>query len=340
MGMFMFGRFLCIFVCFSAAMVPVEQQISLPSNIFNSNSIQLKLLVRDKIQDHIAGMLFSYMHSSFEEYRQQHPIKYGLMAAYIPGKYIHNDINRLYMGDTLLHKALMRQDVDLVTILLFLGANPLEKNAAGITGIELAKKLKLSSCKSILDLYLIEQKKLLGRTDLESLHQSVVSKMIYFVTPLMANQGLNSLVESLQMYGTQHPFLSRVFMYGVRGHKLDTWLNTSCFHATFLQRCIDENYQEFAKILLYLGADPLGCNMYGYSAFDQAVKTGNLGFLKMFWLYVSSPLVKSEMYPLLEKYKVDLLSLAQDEYLRSGSTIFLRDVATYFNLFDQFPELV
>lgn len=318
-------------LCSSATIVPVQKS-SLSTDLIN--------FVKHTTQDFAVGIMFSYMHNSFTQYQKDHPIKYAVLSAYAPGKYIHGDINRLYAGETLLHKAIVRKDFDLVTTLLFLGANPLVKNAQGLSALALAEKLQvdsiklnsLSSIKKLLEQYVNQQRIMHGRDDIELLHQAVVSKMVHFIAPFAADQGLSSVVESLQDYGQEHPFLSSIFMFGIRGHRFDTLINASWYQATFLQRCMQQNYFEFAKILLYLGADPLTRSTAGVSAFEDAVKTFNIPFVKLFWLYVSSPVVKEDMYPVLEKYQLLLLLCAMQDYVQTRSTVFLHDVATYFNV--------
>lgn len=267
----------------------------------------IKNFVLQPAQDYGMDMIFWYMRETFQEYQKHNPIKYTGMKLYIPGKSLYADINRRYAGETMLHHAIMLQDVDLVAILLFFGANAHLQNQDGITPLQLAKNLQLDSILYLLEMYAKNQIKdplMLGCFQ-ASAPKTMASQLLEFCSPLIAISALHSLAESIKISAKDHPIAFRMFMLAIRGYTFDQLINNqSAYHATFLQKCIEFGDVDFAQMLLYFGADPLCGNRNNYNALDAAIDhsgdralsnasgyrvaaTSNDRFVKMFWPYCS-----------------------------------------------------
>jgi|GEM_PF-1508859 len=277
----------------------------------------------------MTGVIFNYMRDSFRMYQNAHPIQAGLLGTYIEDKHISSDINRT----ALLHHALQARDLDATKTLLFLGASPNYKSTGGMSALEEAKQLHLPVFEDLFHEYEYEQPvHFVGRDDLKDVwHKRALTRVVQAVAPLTAAQGVSSLVQALQAYGEQHPWLSKFFFYGISGYRVDILMNKPWYKTNFLQHCIQADDLDFVKVLLYLGAHPLRENASGQCAMATALYNFKTSFVKLFWLYVSAPSIKSTMLPILQKYKVLLLLSAISDYNKTKSTVFLSDVALYFN---------
>jgi len=276
----------------------------------------------------MTGVIFNYMRDSFRMYQNAHPIQAGLLGTYIEGKHISSDINRTVV----LHHALQSRDLDAAQILLFLGANPNYKPEGRMSALEEAKQLKLTTFENLFHQYEYEQVHFVGRDDLKDVwHKRALTRVVHAVAPLTAAQGVSSLVQALQAYGDAHPWLSKFFFYGISGYRVDILMNKPWYKTNFLQHCIQADDLDFVKVLLYLGANPLSENASGQSAMVTALYNFKPSFVKLFWLYVSAPSLKSTVLPILQKYKVLFLLSAISDYNKTKSTVFLSDVALYFN---------
>lgn len=280
----------------------------------------------------MTGQLFNYLRDSFKMYQDQHPVAAGLFGSYIQGKHISSDINKTNS----LHHAMVAGDLNVAQLLLFLGANPNYKITGGMSALEEAQQLKLSSFESLFQKYDYEPVQFIGRTDLKPVwYKKALTRVVDVVAPLTAEQGVHSLVQIFEMYGKQHPWLLKFFFYGISGYRLDLVMNKPWYRHNFLQYCISDENADLANLLLYLGADPLQDNSHGQCALATALYNFKVPFVNLFWWYVSASAIKSKMLPKLEKYKVLLLIAAIRDYQETRSTVLLSDVALYFNAITQ-----
>lgn len=281
----------------------------------------------------MTDFLCSYLQDSFRDNRKAHPVATHVFDIYIEGKHIQSDINRTYFDLNLLQKALLKNDLETTKILLFLGADPYLKNDFEMSAIHLARDKKMDQFVQLYQRYEpMYQNYQAHENSSKHWYQKLVDSFVRVVAPFQANQGLEYIVQTLQEYGKTHYWLSKIFMYGVVGYRFDTLMNQSWYTQNFLQYCIVNNDLDFARTLLYLGANPLQKNRFGAHALETALHQFESKFVALFFKYLSVPALKAELYSQLQKYLPLLLLSGLQEYGKSGSIYFLSDVAQYFGV--------
>jgi hypothetical protein len=82
-----------------------------------------------KARSFASKIFYNHLNSMIIDYKTNYPIRYKIGMQHISGRYIFQDVNQLYNGQTLLHQAVEAKDYKLMKVLLFLGADSQVKNS-------------------------------------------------------------------------------------------------------------------------------------------------------------------------------------------------------------------
>lgn len=282
---------------------------------------------------------YRYLNSIMINYKKNHELEYKIGMQYISGRYIFQDINRLYDGKTLLHQAVASKNNDVIKTLLFLGADSLKTDSQGVTPYDIAAPDKESMIKVLLEEYQELQK---SRVDLPSqtVAQKYYIKMIHALMTYkeMDKQAYPFIVNLLADNRSKNSLMMDVYLYIIDKKQVDDFINVVDARVTLLEQCIVDNNLDLAQVLLYLGADPMLKNKSSLSAFDLAIQNKNILFVKLFWPYVGCDALRSEMYPILSDYQDELIACADLDAQRFGSKHFTNAVYDYFGISNQDQE--
>ncbi len=323
-------KILCTVFCITSVMSfcsEVSVEIYMPKS--SSISSLLKDYVFLKMRSFGFKVFYKYLDSMVAEYKKNHLVNYKISMQHISARYIFQDINQLYDGQTVLHQAVISKNYDAMKMLLFFGADSQVANSQGVASLDIAGRYQENCYVALCDTYVQLNKK---RTQIDSLslYQNYYVKMMHKLIAIQGidKQGLEFIVDSLDEYKNKNPFLTRIFLYVIDGKCIDDFINTSDVDVTLLQQSIYDQNLDLAQILLYLGADPMLKNSCGFSAFELAIKNKKIQFLKIFWPYISCDGLRSEMYPLIAAYKDELLECVCEH----GNTNFIQAVYNYFGM--------
>jgi hypothetical protein len=286
-----------------------------------------------RVRTFASKIFYNHLNSMIIDYKANYPIRYKIGMQHISGRYVFQDINHLYNGETLLHQAVESKNYKLIQVLLFFGADSGVKNSQGVTPYEISLRYKEPYYAKLLEDYQNLGKK---KTDLEAstMGQKYYVKMMHKLIELQRadKQGVQFIIDSLEDYQKRHFYLTNIFLYVIDRKFVNDFINVADTQVTLLQSCIYDKNIDLAQILLYFGADPMLKNSWGVSAFELAVQSKHLQFIKLFWPYVSCDVLKQEMYPVLAFYKDELLACAHIDAQESENNYFLQAVYNYFGV--------
>jgi hypothetical protein len=327
---FIKNKILCTIFCIISVM-SFGSEISVES--YKPESSSISSLVKNyfflKIRSFGFKVFYNYLDSMIVEYKKNHLVNYKVGMQHISARYLFQDINQLYDGQTVLHQAMISKNYDAMKMLLFFGADSQVANSQGITSLDIAHRYQEDCYVAVCNEYIQLHKKRI-KLDSQSLYQSYYVKVMHKLIALQGidKKGLQFIVDSLDEYKNKNSFLTHIFLYVIDGKCIDDFINISDVDVTLLQQSIYDNNIDLAQILLYLGADPMLKNSYGLSAFELAIKNKNIQFLKLFWPYISCNELRSEIYPLIVLYKDELLECVREQ----GNTPFIQVVYHYFGM--------
>lgn len=326
----------CIFILslLSISVQSSESKIKDDTIAFENSTLSMIYRISDFVMQQGYKWTLGYMHNSFIESKKNNAVSFALFNTYIDGKLISQDINRTYLTSNLLQKAFDRGDIDLTKTLLFLGADPHKPNFFGISAVDTAHQKQSQEFSNLYAQYKSQSGQQVheNKTETMSLFKKIFDNSIRAAAALGAQEGLNYIVAMLQEQSKSHRWLSKVFMYMISGYRFEDMLNQSWIKQTALQYAMKKNDLDFARMLLYLGANPLQNNSCGNSAFVKAVKTQNLPFVKLFWKYISLYGIKENVVLVVQPYLLQLLECGIQDSCDNQSDKFLLEVKTYFNV--------
>ena len=278
-------------------------------------------------------VFYNHLNAALAEYKTNYPLKYKIGMQHIAARSIFQDINQLYNGKTMLHQAVEAKDYNLMKVLLFLGADSSVKNSSGVTAYEISLRYKEEFYrKLLLDYQELAKKKINteSQTKGQQYYVAMMHKMFEFNGS--DKQAIQFIVDALESYQKRYYYFTKIFLFSIKKRFVGDFINIFDADMTMLQRCMYEKNIDLAQALLYFGADPMLKNHFGLSAFELAIQSKQIDFLKLFWPYVSSQEMRSEVYPILEPYKFEILEIAYADALETKNKYFLELLAQYFGV--------